>query len=723
MLSFDDARTFCTGQGGRLCRYDEVDSQCVKGDGCAFDSRLLWTSTPCETTTSTTTTTPMAFFHYLRKGADDTSACEEDDRDCSDKCVADTASHAVRCCSDTSIAGWERNGGCDRPWHESDSWGECQTLSFDDAFAFCRSQGGRLCRYDEVDSQCVKGDGCNFDKKLLWTSTPCETTTTTTTTTTTVTVSRWLGELAEYPFPDGFFDFAEDACQPPLAQEKSEEKCAGRGYLVPNTTVTHEVYAFASYTTLEYCGKCDWPYYGRWCQQRRAGNRVDVAVIVDSELNASLNGELANYTADLAREGLITEVLVWDLPVSMGAGAERELRRMLRADWLARGARYAFLVGHFPAVHCFREEASWELSTLGYYMHFFENFSKPAAECAKPLGKFRYPGNRTTRKEMNLAIGVLNHLNEEEYKFYFDKLRRWRAGGNRFFSVGGNTGNKPLLLYWDISSREDIRPNEGAFSMGTAFRFPEDFDLYRTAPTANGGKGECMGHPHGRGKAPGHNCATIEGCNYTTGGQAFWPKGSGTKPSVVESDAGAKFVIVRWRAHGNPSGTECFHIRDIRGQPFAGGSMFFMHSCSSSMYFVPNIGSTVTTLKYGLNSLGTAQNGAAQYPWLFARYLRQGATAGDALVGWWHGRTKGPQDYYGQSGTVLYGDPMVKYGALEDWEARRTGSDEDEVSAMTAEEEREEEEFEREGERQDDEEADAREEAADEAQFDATLTR
>jgi len=702
MLSFDDARTFCTGQGGRLCRYDEVDSQCVKGDGCAFDSRLLWTSTPCETTTSTTTTTPMAFFHYLRKGADDTSACEEDDRDCSDKCVADTASHAVRCCSDTSIAGWERNGGCDRPWHESDSWGECQTLSFDDAFAFCRSQGGRLCRYDEVDSQCVKGDGCRFDRRLLWTSTPCETTTTTTKT-------WWLGELADYPFPDGFFEFAEDTCQPPLAQVKSEDKCAGRGYFVP--PVTYQV-SSGEYTTPEYCGKCDWPYYGRWCQQRRQGNRVDVVVVVDSQLNASLSGELANYTTDLAREGRIAEVFVWDLPVSQQAGAERELRRMLRADWHARGARFAFLVGHFPAVHC-----RYDILTLGYYMFFYENFTKNAEMCAKPGGKYLYPGDYYSRKEMHLAIGVLNHLSLAEYKFYFDKLRRWRAGGNRFFDVGMDTGNKPLLDYWDIGNEGIVRLEGGAFkygsfSMGGAFRFPEDCDVYRT-----GWDGRCKASP------PGHNCATMEGCNFTADGQAFWPTGSGAKPSVVESDAGTKFVLVRWKIHGAPSYTACFHIRDIRGEPFAGGSMFLMHSCSASKYTVDNIGAAVTSLKYGLHSLGTALNGAAQSPWLFAKFLQQGATVGEAFRGWWHGRPKG-WDGFGQNSIVLYGDPTVIYGAIADWEARRTGSgEEEEESAMTAEEEREEEEFEREGERLDDEEADAQEEAADEQQFDAALDR
>uniref|UniRef100_A0A7S0ASL0 Uncharacterized protein n=1 Tax=Pyrodinium bahamense TaxID=73915 RepID=A0A7S0ASL0_9DINO len=309
----------------------------------------------------------------------------------------------------------------------------------------------------------------------------------------------------------------------------------------------------------------------------------------------------------------------------------------------------------------------------------------------------------------------------EEYKFYFDKLRRWRAGGNRFFNIGPGTGNKPLLVYIDIGSDDPAQPVNDVQGMGAAFHFPEDLDHYRTGTPKGGSKcnGCCKAD-----REPGYNCATREGCTYA-GGQAFWPQGYGTKPSVIEADTGPKFVIAQWKIHGTSSGTACFSgKRDLRGQPFAGASMIFMWSCSSSKYTVFNLGSVVTALEFGLNSLGVAPSGAAQEPWLFAQLLREGKAAGEALVGWWHGhgRTQGSQDGFGQAGIVLYGDPMVKYGALVDWEAHRIRrANENATRNMTKQDEKEDSAFLQEGEEEEDEEADAEEEAADAARYDAAL--
>jgi len=86
---------------------------------------------------------------------------------------------AVRCVSDQPISGWTNalvESGCaDRwqsLWFESDVWGECKTLNFDDATAFCASMNARLPTLSEAEDGCVASSGCNFDLESIWTSTP-----------------------------------------------------------------------------------------------------------------------------------------------------------------------------------------------------------------------------------------------------------------------------------------------------------------------------------------------------------------------------------------------------------------------------------------------------------------------------------------------------------------------------------------------------------------------
>ena len=44
------AMKFCEGQGLRLCTEIEIKSGSGEGTGCEFDSKLVWTSTPCDVT-------------------------------------------------------------------------------------------------------------------------------------------------------------------------------------------------------------------------------------------------------------------------------------------------------------------------------------------------------------------------------------------------------------------------------------------------------------------------------------------------------------------------------------------------------------------------------------------------------------------------------------------------------------------------------------------------
>lgn len=80
----------------------------------------------------------------------------------------------VRCVSDTAIAGWagpQHIAACNGIYWESDVWGGCKWLNYDDAKAFCASVGGRLPTLDEVNSRCVVNTGCNHDFTQIWTST------------------------------------------------------------------------------------------------------------------------------------------------------------------------------------------------------------------------------------------------------------------------------------------------------------------------------------------------------------------------------------------------------------------------------------------------------------------------------------------------------------------------------------------------------------------------
>lgn len=553
----------------------------------------------------------------------------------------------------------------------------------------------------------------------------------------------------------------EDKCVPALSESK-HEKCNGHGYLVGavkyivSTTSNIDKTHGEEKVTKEYCGRCDWPYYGRWCQFRRPDRKMyDLAIVVESLLQPQLKQEINTYIKDLKAQGISAEVFTMDLPVVHAAGAHRELRRLLMGEWKARGPRAAFLVGHFPAVHfsmncpsfreadfstavnkkgvgswfsqCRPEKAKckgciWTHPTLNYYMHFQEVFPKSAEQCNKPDGIF-IPPRYKQPKVMDLAVGLLNHLTIDEYKFYFDKLHRWREGGNKFFEIGPGTGNKPLVIYYDIGRGNDAKTSKGAFGMGDVWEFPRDVDVWRTGqpkplrPFTSCRKTQPDGTP------PARNCATYEDCKFT-GKQAFWPKGYGTQPSVIEADnyAGIQYLFVRWLIHGSAGYTKCFDREDLRGQPFLGGSMFFMHSCSSSSYIVDNLGSTVTTMKYGLNSIGTAKSGAAQDPWLFANFLREGKDTGEALMSWWNiypGR-----DGYGQESIVLYGDPMVKYGALHSWDKQRKGElEENKASQMTEDEKAQMEKFIDEGDKAEEENAmkDKSEEDQDEAEHDEKL--
>ena len=106
--------------------------------------------------------------YYLVKGDIDESTCGE--ISCDTILAEESEVHAVRCCSDKQISDWRQSPTCS-VWTESDTWGECKKLNWQDANQFCISQGGRLCTKDELEARCGEGTGCYFDSLLVWSST------------------------------------------------------------------------------------------------------------------------------------------------------------------------------------------------------------------------------------------------------------------------------------------------------------------------------------------------------------------------------------------------------------------------------------------------------------------------------------------------------------------------------------------------------------------------
>ena len=69
---------------------------------------------------------------------------------------------AVRCVSDSAKSGWHHRQEYPRCsdrwenlWWESDIWGECKRMNFEDAFDFCKSQGARLPTLKEAQDGCI----------------------------------------------------------------------------------------------------------------------------------------------------------------------------------------------------------------------------------------------------------------------------------------------------------------------------------------------------------------------------------------------------------------------------------------------------------------------------------------------------------------------------------------------------------------------------------------
>merc|ERR1711962_1134277 len=126
-------------------------------------------TTTMATTTTTTMTSDINQYYLVKGDIDDDSTCTENS--CDTKLAEESEVHAVRCCSDTQKGGWKKKTTCSVWAQIIGIWSNCKNLNWQDANAFCISQGGRLCTKDELEASCTEETGCSFDFRLIWSST------------------------------------------------------------------------------------------------------------------------------------------------------------------------------------------------------------------------------------------------------------------------------------------------------------------------------------------------------------------------------------------------------------------------------------------------------------------------------------------------------------------------------------------------------------------------
>ena len=99
--------------------------------------------------------------------------CTEGSPGCKTVTASPKEVHAVRCCSDVEIAGWDKGlyGAWCNIWAQSDL-PDCKELNWLDASNVCKSQSARLCTREELEEDCTAGTGCSYDYRLIWSSTP-----------------------------------------------------------------------------------------------------------------------------------------------------------------------------------------------------------------------------------------------------------------------------------------------------------------------------------------------------------------------------------------------------------------------------------------------------------------------------------------------------------------------------------------------------------------------
>jgi len=142
-----DAARECAERNGRLCSINELRNGAQCRTGCGHDARLVWSGSACTPESPPPPhSPPPPAFHYW--AADH---CGPKTREA---CLPREELRAVRCCG-----------------HGAGS--VCAQLSRVEAAQRCTAQGGRLCSIRELRDHAQCGTGCNHNKRLVWSATPC----------------------------------------------------------------------------------------------------------------------------------------------------------------------------------------------------------------------------------------------------------------------------------------------------------------------------------------------------------------------------------------------------------------------------------------------------------------------------------------------------------------------------------------------------------------------
>ena len=165
-VTYSEGKQICEDAGGRLCTIEEIDSDCARGTGCNYDHQMVWTATSA----------PPPPYAYLTCGSSHSSIC----KNTPDTPVSVSETHPLRCCADGNPgnADWERKypGTCPSDvWGASDIGGVgsdyCRgDVTYSEGKQICEDAGGRLCTIEEIDSDCARGTGCNYDNQMVWTA-------------------------------------------------------------------------------------------------------------------------------------------------------------------------------------------------------------------------------------------------------------------------------------------------------------------------------------------------------------------------------------------------------------------------------------------------------------------------------------------------------------------------------------------------------------------------
>jgi hypothetical protein len=169
LLTFESADAFCMSRGARLCSELELLNDEARSTGCSLDMALVWSSTSCGATGHTQV--PGSTFN-----SELTQCGANDDLSYVRCCADDFPKQSESTCGDLGWSNANQHGSSYVCGESDDDLGGCNAAStWEEADDICKASGARLCTLSELKSDETRGTGCQFDSKMIWSSTACGT--------------------------------------------------------------------------------------------------------------------------------------------------------------------------------------------------------------------------------------------------------------------------------------------------------------------------------------------------------------------------------------------------------------------------------------------------------------------------------------------------------------------------------------------------------------------